>query len=73
LRDALLSILSWTVGLAVAIRSCVCLTLGGVLLALRDVELRTVGFAIVPVVGTPNTFVELALNGVAVSKEIFAI
>jgi hypothetical protein len=73
LRDALLSILSWTVGFAVAIRLGELPTLSGVLLTLCNIELRTVGFAIVPVVREPNTFVELVLGGVAVSKEIFAI
>jgi hypothetical protein len=69
LLDTLLTILRRAVRLAVDKSA----TLGGVLLTLRDVELRTVGFAIVPVRCTLKALVMRILARVAVSKEIFAL
>jgi hypothetical protein len=73
LRNALIAILRGTPRLAVVIRSHVCLTLGGVLLTLPDIELRTVGFAIVPIVGTLMALVQHVIERVAVAEQIFAV
>jgi hypothetical protein len=73
LCDALLTILGGTIGLAVAVRGSELATLGGVLFTLRQIEVRTVGFAIVPVRCTLKALVMRIHNRVAVSKEIFAI
>jgi hypothetical protein len=73
LRDALLSILRGTAGLAVAIRLGERGALGRVLLTLSDVETGAVGFAIVSVPCTLMTLVQRGIERVAVTEEIFAI
>ena len=52
---------------------CELATLRGVLFALRDVEVRTVRFAVVPVRCTHEAFVMRILNRVAVTEQIVAI
>jgi hypothetical protein len=73
LLKALLPVLSGAVRLTVRICGRELSALGSVLLALRDVETGTVGFAIGSVVREPYTLIEYVVNGIAISELIFAV
>ena len=71
LRNASLTLLRGKDRVAVGVRQRT-QTVGRVLLALRDVEVRTVGFAEVAVVGALHASLD-GLDRITVSKQVFAL